>query len=75
MKMNKNNVVGFVAVLLTMACGAASAELPAAVTTMFTDLAADAALIFTAAVAVWVAIRSSGAIMRLGNKFIGKAGA
>lgn len=71
----KKKMATLVAIATATAAGSASAELPTEVTAMFTGVVTDVGLIFAAAVGVWVAVRSSGAIMRLGNKFISKAGA
>lgn len=53
----------------------ASAAVPEAVSTMFTDFAADAATLLTAGVALFVAIRGGTGIIRVAKKFIGVAGA
>jgi hypothetical protein len=60
---------------LTVASTPASAALPTEVTSLMTSLAADVGLIFGATVAIWVAVRGSMAIYKLGNRFISKAGA
>lgn len=53
----------------------AHAQLDAEVQGVFTDIGVTAGLVFAAAIVVWGGIRSSGAIFRLANKFLGKAGA
>lgn len=52
----------------------AHAALPEEVTDVFTDLAADGALLFAAALALWGTIRGFFAIMKLGSRFLSKAG-
>lgn len=60
---------------LSAATAQAAIEMPAAVTTMFTDVATLVGTIMAASVAIWVAIKGSVVIYKLGNKFLGKAGA
>jgi len=72
-----NRLSALVTFALLMAFGASAshAALPTEVTDLFTDVAADAALLFAAAVVLWGGIRGFFAIMKLGNKMISKAGA
>lgn len=70
----KYTSVFFAFVALCLLSSAASAAVPTEVTDMITALVTDVGTLFAACVALWVAIRSSTAIMRLGNRFIGKAG-
>lgn len=77
MKYLKGKIGAVMAVFLVMALSSvgAHAALDAAVTTLITDLIADVALLFTAVVALWAAIRAPLAIIKLGNKFISRSGA
>jgi hypothetical protein len=70
----KVSAVVSVLVLSAFVASGANAQLPEEVTDVFTDLAADAALLFAVALALWGTIRGFFAIMKLGSKFLSKAG-
>lgn len=77
MKKIKTMVMGFVATAMALAFSAtasAQSALPAEVTGAFTEIATTAGLVFAAAAALWATLRGFSAILRLGNKYIGKAG-
>lgn len=72
----KSRVGMFVMSMMAMIFTAqANAALPEEVTDLFVEQAANAGLIFAAAVVLWAGIRGFMAIFKLGNKFLSKAGA
>lgn len=70
----KKHLVTVGGLVLTFGAGAANAALDEAVTDLFTEAGANAALLFASAVALWASIRGMMMVFRLGQKFLSKAG-